>query len=297
MKYIAALVLFMLFSCSTKSGKVEADEYLENKIIQKRMLEEDVEDKSLEQLRIMRNEIFARHGYIFKSEDLQEYFSQKEWYEGKHENVNDLLTSIDSANIQLLLRKEKEIRSLLPQILKKDGELINTLNGILNDSVSKRTKDFILLALATMDKFENKPADTSVLQIANLDGIDGDDSLKTNISIIKDNVVVKTIFSKNGIEYWEHSYSNPNMIIDGIDYDLRSNNIWLLFTTGIMSGKPYVQTSFRLESMNHATEDERFVNYLKDFDGVYIVPGEPEFRDGLFAWDEFSMTFRLIYQP
>jgi hypothetical protein len=31
-------------------------------------------------LRLMRNEIFARHGYIFKDQDLQAYFAGKSWY-------------------------------------------------------------------------------------------------------------------------------------------------------------------------------------------------------------------------
>ncbi|WP_415225378.1 YARHG domain-containing protein [Psychromonas sp.] len=31
------------------------------------------------ELRLMRNEIFARHGFIFKSKDLKRYFSQRSW--------------------------------------------------------------------------------------------------------------------------------------------------------------------------------------------------------------------------
>jgi hypothetical protein len=31
-------------------------------------------------LTLMRNEIYARHGRIFASEDIQSYFSQQSWY-------------------------------------------------------------------------------------------------------------------------------------------------------------------------------------------------------------------------
>ncbi|MCB7059824.1 YARHG domain-containing protein, partial [Eggerthella lenta] len=34
-----------------------------------------------EELRIARNEIYARHGRWFKSEDLNRYFRKKSWYE------------------------------------------------------------------------------------------------------------------------------------------------------------------------------------------------------------------------
>jgi hypothetical protein len=33
-----------------------------------------------EKLRLMRNEVFARHGYIFKEPELQTYFAGKSWY-------------------------------------------------------------------------------------------------------------------------------------------------------------------------------------------------------------------------
>lgn len=33
-------------------------------------------------IRLARNEIYARHGLIFKSKDLQDYFSKKSWYHG-----------------------------------------------------------------------------------------------------------------------------------------------------------------------------------------------------------------------
>lgn len=44
-----------------------------------------LEARELEQfdeyeLSLMRNEVFARYGYIFKKEELREYFSDKTWY-------------------------------------------------------------------------------------------------------------------------------------------------------------------------------------------------------------------------
>lgn len=41
-------------------------------------------------IRIARNEIYARHGLIFKSQDLQEYFSKKSWYHGTVSNAADI---------------------------------------------------------------------------------------------------------------------------------------------------------------------------------------------------------------
>lgn len=63
---------------------------------------QDLENKSKEQLRIMRNWIYARHGYIFKSQDLTEYFSNFPWYEPTSRNVESQLNKTERDNISLI---------------------------------------------------------------------------------------------------------------------------------------------------------------------------------------------------
>lgn len=41
---------------------------------------DDIETCSCEELRLLRNEIFARHGRVFDSKELQNYFGSKPWY-------------------------------------------------------------------------------------------------------------------------------------------------------------------------------------------------------------------------
>lgn len=60
-----------------------------------------------ETLRIMRNWIFARHGYKFKSKDLQDYFGQFSWYEPKYSDVTKYLNSTEKENIETLKEAEK----------------------------------------------------------------------------------------------------------------------------------------------------------------------------------------------
>lgn len=63
---------------------------------------DDLENKSSYELRIMRNYIFARHGYIFKSDDLRLYFSQYDWYTPTSRNVTQELSNIERDNIKLI---------------------------------------------------------------------------------------------------------------------------------------------------------------------------------------------------
>lgn len=57
---------------------------------------------SVEELRLMRNEILARHGYNFQSKDLKDYFSQKSWYKPAKSNSSIKLNIIEETNVQLI---------------------------------------------------------------------------------------------------------------------------------------------------------------------------------------------------
>src|SRR6056297_278062 len=52
------------------------------------------------ELKIMRNEIFARHGYKFKTDKMNTYFNSQFWYQKRHDDVKDLLTDIEKINIK-----------------------------------------------------------------------------------------------------------------------------------------------------------------------------------------------------
>lgn len=59
-----------------------------------------------EQLRLMRNEILARHGYVFKTKDLRDYFSSKWWYKPGTSNNNIRLSIIEQTNVELIKSEE-----------------------------------------------------------------------------------------------------------------------------------------------------------------------------------------------
>ena len=64
---------------------------------------EELSTLDKDELRIMRNEIFARYGYTFRSGGAMEaYFSQQEWYTPKEKNVDTYLTDLEKVNIKLI---------------------------------------------------------------------------------------------------------------------------------------------------------------------------------------------------
>ncbi len=59
-----------------------------------------------EDLRIMRNEILARHGYRFQSADLQQYFGSKSWYHPGNNNAAIKLSPLEQLNVELIKAEE-----------------------------------------------------------------------------------------------------------------------------------------------------------------------------------------------
>lgn len=59
-----------------------------------------------QELRLMRNEILARHGYRFSSPDLQEWFGELSWYKPGKDNNAIKLNIIEETNIQLIKSEE-----------------------------------------------------------------------------------------------------------------------------------------------------------------------------------------------
>jgi len=73
-----------------------------------RLLEvKDVENVDAEKLRIMRSEIYARHGYSFKEKDMRYYFEDRAWYMPVSTDVRENLTEIESRNIDLIYEYEE----------------------------------------------------------------------------------------------------------------------------------------------------------------------------------------------
>ncbi|MCX7834128.1 MAG: YARHG domain-containing protein [Ignavibacteria bacterium] len=63
----------------------------------------DIAGKSRWELSVMRNEIYARHGYIFrKNLAIRNHFMKKSWYYPQYYNVDHLLSDIERYNVEFI---------------------------------------------------------------------------------------------------------------------------------------------------------------------------------------------------
>lgn len=103
-KRLFALLALLSGFCGTQAVAVD--------LMREIVKESDVKDKSCEELRIMRNEIYARHGWKFGNPKLRAYFLAQEWYYPKYEPSTfpskELITDVQYKNIQHIMHFEDE---------------------------------------------------------------------------------------------------------------------------------------------------------------------------------------------
>lgn len=91
-------------------GDSDDDEYIFADSDSRKLKKSELEGMSKDELRLARNELYARHGYIFQDNGLQEYFESKSWYEPsiKSSDFNDakIFNKYEIANRNLIKKVE-----------------------------------------------------------------------------------------------------------------------------------------------------------------------------------------------
>lgn len=67
----------------------------------------DLSNYSRKQVEAIRNEIYARHGYVFKTQEWSSYFNQRSWYTPNYNYTDDWLSAVERANIETIVAYEK----------------------------------------------------------------------------------------------------------------------------------------------------------------------------------------------
>jgi hypothetical protein len=105
--------LLTIATAQKKSRKVALApgdmELFENKLIATQMLH----GLSLNELRLLRNEVYARHGRQFQAPWLSQYFFGQEWYQPDENFKDEELSGSDKTNVETIVAYEKKIHDEL----------------------------------------------------------------------------------------------------------------------------------------------------------------------------------------
>jgi hypothetical protein len=84
--------------------------------VREKLATEEITDETLgamfaEDLRVLRNEVYARHGRVFKDPELQKYFLAQAWYKPNPDFKDDMLNAIEAKNLTKIREAEETATS------------------------------------------------------------------------------------------------------------------------------------------------------------------------------------------
>lgn len=93
---------------STPANKTKSSDYLLPDSDTRKITASDLSEMSAKDLTYARNEIYARHGKVFKHNELNRYFQTKSWYHADS-SFQDIMTSdLEQANAGFILQYQKD---------------------------------------------------------------------------------------------------------------------------------------------------------------------------------------------
>ena len=311
MKIISLLILVFLFSCdSEKSQKnkipspnsivtdVDKRFLINDEDIKWRIFERNIEDT----LRILRNNIFAKYGYKFKSKDLQDYYESKEWYEINPDYDNSLLTKNDSASIQTILKYE------------------NLLNSLSSDSIELLRNIFDF-----RDRLLTEGFDSTITVNKDITGDKNNDQFITHISYQDKKFSIRNILKARDQIIWSELHSvEPCIESYFLERDKILKNYsrfgfyYIFIRDNINTEVPRIEstpdyyvkikvaggdTSYEFISLLFACEDQSdsFKKYLHNFEGNQVVFPygyclyEPDVGYRVKVWNSYKNEFVTIW--
>lgn len=84
-------------------------EHFENRLVTEDMLK----GLSLHELRLLRNEVYARRGRQFRTEWLSQYFYSQPWYDPREDNSEPELSDTEKKNIDTIVAYERKLKDSL----------------------------------------------------------------------------------------------------------------------------------------------------------------------------------------
>lgn len=100
---------------------------------------------TLYELRLLRNEVYARRGKIFHTQWLKDYFSFEEWYTPEVETPE--LSEVERGNIAVITKKEKQIHeSLSNSVISEDvlqGMFLEDARKLRNEVYARHGRSFV----------------------------------------------------------------------------------------------------------------------------------------------------------
>lgn len=191
-----------------------------------------------------------------------------------------------------------------------DTSLLSAYKNQL-ESAAVSDRKFILEIIRTLEEFQCRQLDTTIMTICKIDDNFEPDTVLTHIFDSNDTIIVNYSWTKEGELQWNEAIINPYLWInEDALFQFDTRNKWVTFTIGIYYAIPEIfdiqdyqhlfklaaqQGSMELKNIGFEIEPVSIVHYLENFKGNIITFGDPENSAGMLVWYYPMNRFILFY--
>jgi len=134
MKQLQLILLVILFANTAQSQAIKDCETCFSKTIK----QEQIKNLSIDELRFLTNDLYARKGYKFKSGEIDSYYSDKKWYKPINGNEKIVYNTIEQQNLQLFKQRTTELKTNRDKLMNELKIFKATI--LANDKVTLKNK-------------------------------------------------------------------------------------------------------------------------------------------------------------
>lgn len=99
---------------------------------------EQIEALSIDEIRLLNNEIFARNGYRFENPRFQQFFAEKPWYHPVNDNKSIVYNTTEKQNIKLFQERTGQLKVRQEAVVTQLKDLKTlVMNGKITELKSK----------------------------------------------------------------------------------------------------------------------------------------------------------------
>ncbi len=134
-KRILLNILAILIAFSASGQEIDDCAQCSKKLL----TENQLGGESIEELAMLRNEIFARKGHTFKNETYQYYFESQDWYKAAASNNTVKLSDIETQNVNLIKSLEAKKQTMRDAAVRD----LKSLKAALNSNDKQKIESFV----------------------------------------------------------------------------------------------------------------------------------------------------------
>lgn len=113
---------------------------------------DELKQLSIDEIRYLTNDLFARKGYVFQDSEIDSYYSQKSWYKPANANYTLEYNEIEKKNIRLFQDRTTELKAEREQLVNKLKEF---KTAVLSGNSKELKRQFHYDVAETSDFIKN----------------------------------------------------------------------------------------------------------------------------------------------